>query len=220
MNLATAEEAVPEVMALGRRLLDETLPRDARQSALKTRLSAYAGDEGFLGPGDEAGWVSCVLAFASLSCGNFGIGALIADAAGRVFASGHNEICTPRFRSDAHAEMVVISEFETRWPNASKSGLALYTSLEPCPMCYTRILISGLTRVFWVADDEAGGMARRAHLMPDYWRAMEGRCRFERAETRAPLRALALDILNYNLDDLGSTVELRPLPGVSSARRG
>ncbi len=205
---------VPEVMALGRRLLDETQPKDSRQAALKARLVAYAAD-GFFGPGDEAGWVSCVLAFASLCCGNFGIGALIVDGAGRVFASGHNEICAPRFRSDAHAEMVVISEFETRWPNASKSGLALYTSLEPCPMCYTRILISGLTRVFWVADDEAGGMVRRAHLMPEYWRAMEDRCRFDRAETRAPLRGLALDILNYNLDDLGATVQLRPLPGAA-----
>lgn len=202
---------VPEVLALGRKLLDETQPRDARQAELKARLVAYAA-QSFLGPSDQAGWVSCVLALASLCCGNFGIGALIVDEAGRVFAFGHNEICAPHFRSDAHAEMVVISEFETKWPNYSKHGLALYTSLEPCPMCYTRILISGLTRVFWVADDEAGGMARRAHLMPDYWRAMEGRCSFERAETRAPLRGLAMDILNYNLDDLGATVELTPLP--------
>lgn len=201
---------LPTAKALGWPRLAETQPKDPRQAALKARLHAYAG-EGFLGPEDEAGWVACVLAFASLCGGNFGIGALIVDDAGRVFTHGHNEICAPRFRSDAHAEMVVISDFEARWPNTRKTGLSLYTSLEPCPMCYTRILISGLSRVFYVADDEAGGMVRRSHLMPDYWRAMEDRCRFARAEVREPLRALALDILNLNLDTLGETVELKPL---------
>lgn len=203
---------VPQLEAVGRKLLEEAQPKDARQAALKERLAAYAA-EGFLSLSDEAGWAACVLAFDSLCYGNFGVGALIVDDEGRVFAYGHNEICAPRFRSDAHAEMVVISDFETRWPNCKKTGLSLYTSLEPCPMCYTRILISGLARVFWVADDDAGGMARRAHLMPDYWRAMEKRCRFARAETRAPLPGLAVDILNYNLDALGGTVALRPIGG-------
>lgn len=215
MKAGEASDDIPEVKTLGRKLLDEARPADSRQAALKARLSAYA-DDGFLGLGDEAGWVACVLAFSSLCCGNFGIGALILDDAGRVFAHGHNEICAPRFRSEAHAEMVVISDFEARWPNSRKTGLSLYTSLEPCPMCYTRILISGLSRVFYVADDEAGGMVRRRHLMPDYWRAMEDRCRFARAEVRAPLRALAADILNYNLDELGRTVALRPLSEVAS----
>ncbi len=201
---------LPGARALGDRLIEDNRPRDSRQQALRDRLRAYAA-EGFSCPGDEAGWAACVLAYASLCGGNFGIGALIVDDAGRVYAHGHNEICAPRFRSDAHAEMVVISDFETRWPNVRKTGLSLYTSLEPCPMCYTRILISGLSRVFYVADDEAGGMVRRRHLMPDYWRAMENRCRFERAPVRAPLPALAVDILDYNLDELGATVALKPL---------
>ncbi len=201
---------LPKAAALGQRLIEEAKTKDLRQDALKERLFAYAA-EGFSGPGDEAGWTSCVLALASLCCGNFGIGALIVDDEGRVYAQGHNEICAPRFRSDAHAEMVVISDFETQWPNVRKTGLSLYTSLEPCPMCYTRILISGLSQVFYVADDAAGGMVRRRHLMPDYWRAMEDRCRFSRAAVREPLRALATDILNYNLDDLGASVALKPL---------
>lgn len=202
--------SLPQAGALGRRLLRDAAPGDAMQAALKARLCAYE-EEGFLGPGDEAGWASCVLALTAICSGHYGVGALIVDGAGRVWAHGHNEVCAPHFRSDAHAEMVVLSDFETRYPNARKSGLSLYTSLEPCPMCYTRILISGLPSVFYVAADDPGGMARRRHLMPDYWRAMEGRCAFAPAQSREPLRALARDILYSNMESLEHSVKLVPL---------
>ncbi len=185
-------------------------PQDTHQSSLKARLLAYL-DEGFIGPEEEAAWAACVLAFISVCNNHYGIGALIVDDAFQIVCHGHNEVCGPPFRSDAHAEMVVLDNFERTHPNRRKDRLTLYTSLEPCPMCYTRILISGLSQVFYVADDAAGGMVRRRHLMPDYWRAMEDRCRFSRAAVREPLRALATDILNYNLDDLGASVALKPL---------
>jgi hypothetical protein len=64
--------------------------------------------------------------------------------------------------------------------------------------------------VLYVADDDSGGMARRNHLMPDYWRAMADRCAFARAQTRESLRGLALEILLSNMDRLAHEVELVP----------
>jgi tRNA(Arg) A34 adenosine deaminase TadA len=184
-------------------------PKDGQQVSFKERLLAYRS-EGFLGPEDEAGWGACVQALVSICENNYGIGALIVDDDFHVVACGHNEICGPPFRSDAHAEMVVLSDFERNYPNRQKNKLTLYTSLEPCPMCYTRILISGVKKVLYVADDDSGGMARRSHLMPDYWRAMADRCAFARAQTRESLRGLALEILLSNMDRLAHEVELVP----------
>lgn len=200
-----------DVLLSARNWIDDALPQNAGQEALKARLLCYA-EEGFSNPGDAAGWAACVQAFVAITKDQYGIGALLLDAAGYVVAAGHNEICGPPFRSEAHAEMVVLSDFERRFQNCRKDGLTLYTSLEPCPMCFTRILISGVSHVFYVADDEAGGMARRAERMPDYWRAMESRCVFARAPARDGLARLSLDILESNMAALEHSVKLSPLP--------
>lgn len=75
-------------------------------------------------------------------------------------------------------------------------------------MCYTRILISGIPRVVYVADDDDGGMVQRKDLMPKYWRAMETRCVFSRALVGEELRRLSWDILLSDMEDLGHSVKL------------
>jgi tRNA(adenine34) deaminase len=192
-----------------RHWLLDACPKDAQQSSLKTRLLAYS-NEGFLGPEDETAWASCVLAFVSICDNQYGIGALIVDEEFHIVAHGHNEICGPPFRSDAHAEMIVLDDFERNYPNRRKDRLALYTSLEPCPMCYTRILISGISKVLYVAEDDSGGMARRGHLMPTYWRDMENRCRFTQAQARLKLREISIEILTSNMTALQHEVKLLP----------
>jgi tRNA(Arg) A34 adenosine deaminase TadA len=141
MALIFAERKfVSDVIRSARAWLIEAIPEDAEQETLTQRLLAYANAD-FRSEGDAAGWAACGQAFVAISRDQYGIGALILDAAGHVVAAGHNEICGPPFRSEAHAEMVVLSDFERRFPDSKKDGLTLHTSLEPCPMCYTRILI-------------------------------------------------------------------------------
>jgi tRNA(adenine34) deaminase len=202
-------DLIPKVPELGWGILGKTKASSQSQTLLKDRLISY-GKNGFLGFDDEASWVACIIALSALDAGNFGVGALIVDDAHLVLTYDYNEICSPRFRSDAHAEMVTLSNFEVRFPNQKKDGLTLYTSLEPCPMCYTRILISGIPRVVFVADDDAGGMVQRSSLMPEYWRAMENRCVFSRAVVGDELRRLSWDILLFNMDELGRSVRLDP----------
>src|SRR5262249_36951669 len=61
---------------------------------------------------DIYAWLTCSLALEGVVTGNFGVGAILLDDRGQVVAQGHNEVFHPHFRSDRHAEMVVIDGWE------------------------------------------------------------------------------------------------------------
>lgn len=96
----------------------------------------------------------------------------------------------PKFDSHAHGEMTVLDAFEDRLsrgfydkssPNYAfdkrtpidfrvrskelgygmPDGIVLFTQLNSCQMCLSRIGNSGIARCYWVAPDTAGGMAHR-----------------------------------------------------------
>lgn len=118
---------------------------------------------------------------------NGGIGAcLVREATGEVLERGHNSQYEPWFRSSLHAEMVLLDRWEERMrltrsrdprdasyldPRAA-TGLVLYTSVEPCPMCLTRIINAGIKKVYYASPDTNGGMARRFENLPPFWKGM------------------------------------------------
>lgn len=103
--------------------------------------------------------------------GNYGIGAVIVDSNGNVIARGHNRVFQPRHNSSKHAEMDVLDVYEELCHEQGRSskGDVLITSLEPCPMCLSRIITSQINTVYYAADDELGGMVHLLHLMPAVW---------------------------------------------------
>jgi|GEM_PF-444217 len=118
---------------------------------------------------------------------NGGIGAcLVKEETGEVLEKSHNRQYEPYFRSDLHAEMDLLDRFEERMrltrsrdprdpayldPRAA-TGIVLYTSVEPCPMCLTRIINAGIKKVYYAAPDINGGMARRFESLPPFWKGM------------------------------------------------
>ena len=54
-----------------------------------------------------------------------------------------------------HAEMVALRRLETL--NHEPSGMTLYTTLEPCLMCFGAILIHGIGQVVYAYEDVMGG---------------------------------------------------------------
>ena len=64
----------------------------------------------------QLGVVACQEALVAALRGNYGVGALLVDPQGTIVARGQNAVFSPYFRSDLHAEMVVMNIFEERHP--------------------------------------------------------------------------------------------------------
>ncbi len=151
----------------------------------------------------EFGLLVCREALGAAARGNYGVGALLIDPEGAVVELGQNEAFYPRFRSDRHAEMVVLSAFEARCSEVdSMRGYTLVSSLEPCPMCIARLLITGVETVKFLALDELGGMATRLHQLPTAWERLGERVGFVLADVSDELRQFALDAFLLNLERL------------------
>lgn len=85
---------------------------------------------------------------------------LLCSARNQVFAEGH-------YNSAGHAEMQLLDRLEAEYPAQDRSALTLYVSLQPCLMCYGRILLAGITQVRYLARDRVGGfIARPCQLAP------------------------------------------------------
>ena len=151
--------------------------------------------------------VTVMEAFAGARGFNGGVGAcLVQEATGEIVERGHNRQYEPYFRSDLHAEMDLLTRYEDkirltrsresqdpelRDPRSSMKGLILYTSVEPCPMCLTRIINSGIKKVYYAAPDNNGGMVQRFDNLPPFWRNMAQGMVFAPARCSPDLKLLA-----------------------------
>ncbi|MGD0032948.1 MULTISPECIES: nucleoside deaminase [Paenibacillus] len=104
--------------------------------------------------------------------GTYPIGAVIVDEDGDVLSKGRNRVfseCDPT----AHAEVDAIRRagkhlLDLDRKKFTKNNLTLYTTCEPCPMCSCTILMSGIKRIVWAADDEEYGGLRRFKEGPHF----------------------------------------------------
>jgi len=116
---------------------------------------------------DEEALNVCLLALKAVEKGNIGVGALIKNEKAQIIAEGFSSIFEDGFRSDLHAEMVAMNSLESQFDRkADLCGYSLFSSLEPCPMCMTRIIFSGIGKVYYVCPDDDGGMVRRKESLP------------------------------------------------------
>ena len=149
----------------------------------------------------QLGIIACSEALAAARMGNYGVGALLIDPMGEVLERGRNTVFFPHFRSDLHAEMVVMTAFEQRQPAVeTMRGYTLLCSLEPCPMCMVRLLIAGVQTVKFLAYDDLAGMVNQRHSFPTAWRRLWQRQEFIPADVSANLRQFALDVFLLNLE--------------------
>jgi tRNA(Arg) A34 adenosine deaminase TadA len=105
------------------------------------------------------------LAQVAADAGEAPIGALLVDpATGEVIAEGCN---APIASHDptAHAEIVALRAAGARLGNYRLTGLTLYVTLEPCPMCAGAISHARIGRVvFGAADEKGGGVVHGARV--------------------------------------------------------
>lgn len=114
---------------------------------------------------------------AAAARGEVPVGAVVADAGGRVLAAAGNrtrELADPT----AHAEMLALRGAAAALGSERLSGCDLYVTLEPCPMCAGAISAARIARLYYgAADPKSGGVAHgsrvfthpQAHHVPEVY---------------------------------------------------
>lgn len=94
---------------------------------------------------------------AAAARGETPVGAVIVDPAkGLVLAAASNrprELCDPT----AHAEILAIRAAGAAIGSERLTGLDLWVTLEPCPMCAAAIAEARIARLYYGAEDQKGG---------------------------------------------------------------
>lgn len=89
-------------------------------------------------------------------CGEVPIGAVILDDAGSVISSGYN-LRETEHDATAHAELIAIRRACKALGRWRLTGLTLYVTIEPCPMCAGAIVMSRISRVVYGSTDSKAG---------------------------------------------------------------
>ncbi len=116
-------------------------------------------------------------ALKSVMQGGYGIGSVLINKEGKIIAAAHNSQMQ-KHRSDLHAEMTLLTNFEEsrlakEYVNiyVYKPGLIVFSSAEPCPMCYIRINTTGADTKYCTPGPD-DGMASRTDFLPPAWKEM------------------------------------------------
>jgi tRNA(Arg) A34 adenosine deaminase TadA len=101
-------------------------------------------------------------AWAAYCAGCVPIGAVITDAAGHILARGRNHILddgdAPVKRHElAHAELNALLSLRYTGDHHDPHTWALYTSMEPCPLCLGAFYMSGIRQLHYAARDAWAG---------------------------------------------------------------
>ncbi len=189
------------IRASGAKELEKIGLNNGSITKMKTSLLDYQFDLDY--PDDKYVWLTNALALKAVDAGNFGVGCILVDGRGNVVIEGHNEVFNPYFRSDLHAEMVVMDTFENMHRNfMDLKDYTLYTSLESCPMCLVRLITSGVCRILHAAPDIRGGMVHVFEDVPEFWSDLSEGKVFSQANCSQEMINAAGKIFLLNVDEL------------------
>lgn len=124
--------------------------------------------------------------------GNLPVGAVI-SLEDEVVAEGRSAIWVPRFDATRHAEIEALRAVPVDlWKSAAK--MSLYTTLEPCLMCFGAILMHGVGRIVFGASDRYGGASAVLSNLPPYFQD-----RLEKTQWLGPIMPGECDPLHVRL---------------------
>jgi tRNA(adenine34) deaminase len=87
--------------------------------------------------------------------GNPPVGAVIV-LDNRIIGEGASNLILPVYNPRGHAEMNALDQVDVELWNRARE-MTCYTTLEPCCMCFGRLLVTGIGRIIYGAIDKKGG---------------------------------------------------------------
>ncbi len=118
---------------------------------------------------EDAFYMRAALAEAAqaYALGEVPIGAVLVNETGEIVARGHN-LRERDHDATAHAEMIAIRAACERLGRWRLSGLTLYVTIEPCPMCAGAIVMSRVDRVVYGGTDYKAGACESLFNIPGH----------------------------------------------------
>lgn len=100
--------------------------------------------------------LALVQAKAALQAGEFPVGCVIV-ADGKVVASGARINSSVKFSELDHAEIVALRQLQQERPEIDRNTVTVYSTMEPCLMCYATLIVNNVKRVVYAYEDVMGG---------------------------------------------------------------
>lgn len=99
--------------------------------------------------------------------GNLPVGAVVV-LDGAVIAEGGSSILVPVYHPGRHAETEALRNVPPElWPRSRE--MTCYSTLEPCVMCFGALLLHGVGRIVFGAEDKEGGATALLGHLPRYY---------------------------------------------------
>ena len=110
------------------------------------------------------------LANLALAEGDFPVGCVIADGSTVVAQGRRTGTIGDAVNEIDHAEINALRALYAQAPERDRGELSIYSTMEPCLMCFAAIMLSGMGRVVYAYEDVMGGAAGsdRSGLAPLY----------------------------------------------------
>ena len=104
--------------------------------------------------------------------GNLPVGAVI-TLDDNIIAEAGSSILTPVYHPGRHAEMEALRRVPVElWQRGRE--MTCYTTLEPCVMCFGGLLLHGIGRIVFGAEDQQGGASSLLSHLPGYYAGGKG----------------------------------------------
>jgi len=150
-----------------------------------------------------------IQALKSVMQGGYGIGSVLINEKGEIIAAAHNTQIQAH-RSDLHAEMTLLTNFEEsrqakKYVNVYiyRPGLIVFSSAEPCPMCFIRINTAGADTKYCTPGPD-DGMVSRTEFLPPAWKEMALKRKVSLGDCSPVMQKIShLLFYSYLLDDRG-----------------
>lgn len=97
-----------------------------------------------------------VFARKALAENEFPVGCVMVSN-GEIVATGARENSSVSFSELDHAELVALRNLQSSRPDIDLSDVTVYSTMEPCLMCYSTLVVNGVKNVVYGYEDAMGG---------------------------------------------------------------